>query len=314
MRRHAALATFLTGLAAFITAGSPVRSQSLNSVFVGSTPCGAEAREFLGGLKAEAKCHAITWRLTLATPSSGGGGSTWTVSAKYNIPAPGNPNAMVDGPQVTTSGRLEVAKIARSETPRTTYLLRGDATRKTLSLGQMAGGLLHFLTADGRLLVGTAGWSYTLSPADRAEAPGIPSQAPDMSYTISPRATGTTVFGIFEGRTACAGIARDLKLGVVPGCLKVKWRVTLNQADQPTTYKIESSLHRQQARTGTWRITRGIAGDAGAVVYQLDATPTESAVLLLRGDDNVLFLLDQARRPLIGNADFGYTLNRVGAK
>ena len=223
---------------------------------------------------------------------------------------------MVDGPQVTAKGRLQVTKMARPEPPQTVYLLTGDTT-KSLSLGLMAGGLLHFLTSDGRLMLGTAGWSYTLSPADRAEAPGSPSQAPDMSYSISPRATGATVFGIFEGRTPCAGIARDLKLALVPGCMKVKWRVTLNHAEQPTTYKIESSLHRQQARSGTWRITRGIAGHPGAVVYQLDATPTEAALLLLRGDDNVLFFLsqgDQGRQPLIGHADFSYTLNRIAAK
>jgi hypothetical protein len=49
-------------------------------------------------------------------------------------------------------------------------------------------------------------------------------------------------------------------------------------------------------------------------VYQLSPTPDQSALLLLKGDDNVLFLLNQKREPLVGHADFSYTLNRVGVK
>ena len=73
-------------------------------------------------------------------------------------------------------------------------------------------------------------------------------------------------------------------------CLKVKWRLTLYQNPQsaPAAYKIESTLHRQQAREGSWRSLRGLASDPDAVVYQLDPTPTEGAIHLLRADDNVL--------------------------
>ena len=34
----------------------------------------------------------------------------------------------------------------------------------------------------------------------------------------------------------------------------------------------------------------------------------------MKGGDNVLFFLDQNRTPLIGHAEFSYTLNRVAAK
>ena len=166
-------------------------------------------------------------------------------------------------------------------------------------------------------MLGTAGWSYTLNRADRMEKPGNPSLAPDMSYTISPRGSGTTVFGIFEGRTPCSGIARELKIIPVSGCLKVKWRVTLfqnAQTGEPTTYKVEGTLHRTSAREGSWRIVRGKGFEPSPVVYQLDATAAEAPIRLQRGDDRVLFFQGKDGNLLVGNADFSYTLNRVSSR
>jgi len=46
----------------------------------------------------------------------------------------------------------------------------------------------------------------------------------------------------------------------------------------------------------------------------LNPTPTEAALLLLKADDNILFFLNQNREPMVGHADFSYTLNRVVRK
>ena len=59
--------------------------------------------------------------------------------------------------------------------------------------------------------------------ADLAEKPGdsaLALSAPDMSYKISPLATGPTVFGVFEGRSPCHGISRELKLLSTPAAPK----------------------------------------------------------------------------------------------
>jgi hypothetical protein len=224
------------------------------------------------------------------------------------VPPPSNPNAMIDGPTVALSGSWTAMKSNAG------YLLTSDA-RRTVKLASISDELVHMLGEDDRLMPGTAGWSYTLNRVDRMESPGSPALAPDMSYTISPRGSGSTVFAVFEGRTPCAGIARELKITPVTGCLKVKWRVTLfqnPQTSQPTTYKMEGTLYRERAREGRWRIARGTASDSGAVVYQLDATASEAPVRLLKGDDRVLFFQAQDGSLLVGNADFSYTLNRVG--
>jgi len=49
-------------------------------------------------------------------------------------------------------------------------------------------------------------------------------------------------------------------------------------------------------------------------VYQLAATPQQSPLLLMKGDDNVLFFLSQKREPLVGHSEFSYTLNRAMPK
>jgi hypothetical protein len=314
MKTAASVVSLVAVLLSHFVSGVPIGATPVVSEFVGTSPCGAAPRAFLGGMAPAAACHAITWRLALVT--NGNGPSTWKVAATYGIPARSNPNQMVDGPKVALEGALEVGRGTRSNDVAIVYRLRTDRSDRSLYLVHVGDDLLHFLAGDRTLMVGDSGWSYTLNRANRAEETGSDADAPDMTYTISPRATGP-VFGVFEGRTPCRGISRGLNLPETPGCLKVKWRVTLNQnprTSAPTTYKVEGSLHRQHAREGTWSIARGTATDSGAVVYRLGPVDAEGALMLLKGDDNVLFFLDGQHRLLIGNADFSYTLNRVPAR
>jgi len=168
------------------------------------------------------------------------------------------------------------------------------------------------LNDQNRLMPGTGGWGYTLSRADVTDDPGRPELVPGGSYTLSPKETGATLVGRFGGRTPCTSLVRALHITLNDGCQRIKWRVTLLQnasTREPTRYKIESSLH-HPGREGAWRIVRGTAVDADAVVYQLDGTATEGPMLLWKADDNVLFLLDERKQPLVGTIDFSYTLSR----
>jgi len=279
--------------------------------FVGTIPCGEAVRAFVGGLSANAACHAITWQLILrGAPNAPG---QWNLTAVYGVPPPNDPNQMVEGPRVTLDGVLEKTSRAKADIGTFVYRLVSNGSQKSLSLAEINDSILHVLAVDGRLMPGTSGWSYTLSHAGRVDSTPPPGSASDMSYTISPKGTGSTVFGVFEGRTPCPGIARELGLGTVPGCTKVKWRVTLYQdaKSQPAAYKVEGSLHRQQPREGTWRIVRGTPAYPNATVYRLDAAGTEAPLMFIRGDEDVLFFLDKHSSLLVGTKDFGYTLNRA---
>jgi len=288
--------------------------------FVGSTPGDAPVREFIGGLASNAVCHSIAWQLTLFTNQNSSKPLTFRLAALYRVPTRTNPNRSEDGPKVALEGTWKILKDAKSRPGALVYQITAGKPQRSLSFVKVGDPLLQVLNADGSLAIGNGGESYTLNLANRAEEPGDRSQvnnAPEISYKISPLATGPTVFGVFEGRSPCHGISRELKLTPHAGCIKSKWRVTLYKNPDtaaPTTYKVEGSLFREGAREGTWSINRGAAIDHDATVYQLNPTQSQPALLFLKGDDNVLFFLNQKRELLVGHAEFSYTLNRVAAK
>jgi hypothetical protein len=185
-----------------------------------------------------------------------------------------------------------------------------------LAFAQVGENLLHPLDAERGLMLGDGGHSYTLCRADAAEKqvdPALALTIPDMSYTIAPLAMGDTVFGVFEGRTPYQIIARQLNIQRHSAGFKAKWRITLYKdpaTGRPTTYKVEGTLFRRDVREGTWTIGRGTKDDEKAVVFELAAAGTQETIQLLQGDNDVLFFLDSERRPLVGHADFSYTLNR----
>jgi hypothetical protein len=61
---------------------------------------------------------------------------------------------------------------------------------------------------------------------------------------------------------------------------------------------------------GNWARVHGRNNNREAIVYRLTPNGNGPAVFLLKGDDNVLFFLNQNQQPLVGTTDFSYTLNR----
>ena len=289
-----------------------------SDIFVGTTPAAPWVREFVTGLAPDAPCHAIAWQLALTNQGAGPG--TFRLTAVYQIPTASNPNRSETGPRVSLQGTWEVLKGTRANPDAVLYRLTLEEPRRALSFVQVSDGLLHLLNADESLAIGDGGQSYTLNRTDRAEKPGdsvAAMNAPSVSYKISPIATGDTVFGVFEGRTPCHGISRVLKLSQHAGCIKAKWRLTLYQdpvTAAPTTYKVEGSLFREKPREGGWRILPSPSGRFGKTLYELSAAKKQPTLTLMKGDDNVLFFVNEQCEPIVGHADFGYTLNRVTAK
>ncbi|GAA4395824.1 hypothetical protein GCM10023187_03230 [Nibrella viscosa] len=159
------------------------------------------------------------------------------------------------------------------------------------------------------LLIGLlVGWQPVW--AQEARLTNVPSK----TTSRTPVPGGIAVVGEFHGRFPCSEIARDWKVAVGPECIKVKWALTLYlnpNTHEPTTYRLRGTLNRSAAREGKWAIVRGTKSDPNAVVYQLDSDKPDVSVYLLKGDDNVLFMLDQQRNFRVGNENLSYTLNRV---
>ncbi|HTE30309.1 MAG TPA: hypothetical protein VK666_08040 [Chryseolinea sp.] len=145
------------------------------------------------------------------------------------------------------------------------------------------------------------------------------------TITFHPIPKGPAVFGIFEGRAPCPVIARQLKLATTPDCEKLKCDLIFYRdpaTSRPTTYtlsivgggdvvKMEGSSYRYKVLEGKWKIIQGTKSNPDAVIFQLALDGPGDYLYILKGDENVLFILDEDKGFRAGNEDFSYTLNRV---
>lgn len=282
-------------LAAFVLlalAASATAHADVFGVFVGSTPPDRALLDPLG-VPADAKIEQVQWKLTLHRDPA-----RYQLQYEYGAGAKGE-----------REGDWNVRRGIKSDPRAIVYELRG-----AFALAQVDVNLIQVLDAEGNYRIGNGGWSFTLNRSELAERPIAARNVPDMSYPISPLATGPDVYAVFGGRTPCQGIARQLNVRVPRGCAKAKWRLTLYRdpaTRAPTRYKVEGSLFTGGAREGKWAILRGLGEDSDALVYRLDATDTQPELLLLKGDDNVLFILNEDRHPRVGHAELSYTLDRT---
>jgi hypothetical protein len=133
------------------------------------------------------------------------------------------------------------------------------------------------------------------------------------SITFNGVPKGPGVYGIFEGRTPCTGVVRQFGSEMPSGCDHLKWRIIFFRdtvTGKPTTYIMTTEMFGRRPVKGKWRIARGTRADPAAIVFALDYGPGKS-FYLEKGDENVLFILDENLEYRTGDPDFSYTLNRV---
>ena len=140
---------------------------------------------------------------------------------------------------------------------------------------------------------------------------------PTKSISTKGIASGSSVFGVFEGRPPCKEIAKQLHIPISGDCPKLKWRLTFYHdpvTKAPTNYKLEGSFFSEKERLGKWTVLKGMPSNPKAIIIQLDPDKPEDYFYFLKGDNNVLFILDENKNLRVGNLDFSYTLNRVDPK
>lgn len=134
--------------------------------------------------------------------------------------------------------------------------------------------------------------------------------AQSPKITVSSQTASPAVYGVFAGRTPCQEFLKEYNLGENSACAKRKMGVTLyhdSATHQPTIY--ETWGMGKWTGKGKWHVIQGTPTDPQAIVFQLDLDPN-TFLYLLKGDENVLFILDKNKNFLIGNANHSYTFNR----
>jgi len=146
------------------------------------------------------------------------------------------------------------------------------------------------------------------------------------SQTI--KSENSSVLGVFKASTPCDDMAKTmLEIPSITKCELMKWNLTLYQDPKtftPSDYKLicEYGLPKQGTKDfmegaktielkGKWTIGKGTNETAGAVVYKLNADSSSISLSFLKPDQNLIHLLDQDKRLMIGNGAWSYTLNRV---
>ena len=122
-----------------------------------------------------------------------------------------------------------------------------------------------------------------------------------------------TIIGVFDGRTPCQELAKQLDEKVRDECTKIKWRLTLYKNAGSTnegTYDLQGFVYKKdKPRSGKWHIIKESKADNDAIIYRLELEGKDP-LLLQKADDNILFFLDKEKAIMVGNRDFSYTLNR----
>ena len=296
---------------------APPSEPSTLGVFVGTSPCDAVSRKLLH-IPTTGDCEMIKWNLTLYQDPGTLTPTTYELNFTYGMSQPNTNDVRNGGTRAEQKGRWTIARGTKTDPDAVIYKLATERSDEPLSWLRLDHNLLHLLDSD-RLAVGNAGWSYTLSSTENFRQQTHPANA---ATTFSPQKRSLTevsssqassVLGRFVGRSPCVDVARELDKPAEPGCMKVKWDLTLYQDAKtraPTTYKLRGTLYRDRDKKGTFTILRGTSVNPDAVVYQLDGDASQGSLLFFKADESILFFLDRSRHLMVGNRDFSYTLNR----
>jgi hypothetical protein len=162
-------------------------------------------------------------------------------------------------------------------------------------------------------MVGNGAWSYTLNRINPAKL---------SSNEINSKKVEETFFTdsiVFEGRLPCYGPLLALNGKDSAGCNLIKCRIIFfcnNNLHPQSSLKFYSILvgagGTRYLATGKWTIMRGTKTDPNSTLYQLqfNTEKPQQNLVLLKGDDNILFLLDNEMNCMAGNDYCSYTLNR----
>lgn len=144
------LATGLTGVS---------RMSPKPAEFVATSPCDQIPRAMLA-IPATVDCEMIKWELALHHDPRNQQPTRYQLNYTYGMSKPSTTNFTNDGTQGTKMGEWTVLNDSPTKT---VYRLQPVGAGTAISFVRLDENLLHLLDPDGRLMIGHAGWSYTLN-------------------------------------------------------------------------------------------------------------------------------------------------------
>jgi len=297
------------------SSNSQLVDPSAPSFFEATTPCGITIKKILG-INADDKSQMMKWDLILDNDPKKINPTTFKLMYEYGIPKQGTRGFMDGSKKIELDGNWTIEKgiATNKEAIVITLIIPGSPI--SLSFLQADENILHFLDDTKHLMVGSAAWSYTLNRKE---------PVPENKFTPVPISssqilTTTDTVGIFEGRTPCNDKLTTLHDISLDGCQGIKCQLTLLQdikTHSPSSFILKTIYvgngdNNIYSIMGKWKIMQRTANDATTLIYHLkpDSNKPDDQLLLLKGDDNILYFVDNDCRLLVGNSYCSYTLNR----
>jgi hypothetical protein len=292
----------------------PIPTAPGTIVFQGSTP-GDDLIKSLLTIPANSKVDFIRWNLTLNTISSNR--SAFSLSIVFGEVQQNSLGFKGGGSKLSIKGEYKISEFDTPNLKGTTYHLKSNQLPSGIMLYRVNDNLMQIMETPDILMNGNAGWSYTLNRLNPviSSLPEFEIQSP-ASQLLTDNSDTTSVF---QGRTLCNPFLLSVNGISASGCNRIKWELTLNQDSKthlPTTFLLKAIYVGMgdvvYTQVGNWETGKAKKTNSESIVYLLklrDSKDPENLVFV-RGDNNILFFLDNGRNLLIGNGDHSFTLNR----
>jgi len=313
----AAILIFLCG--GITNSCSQTADASVVSLFEATTPCNETVRKILA-IPLDFPCEMIRWNLTFYNDPKKNTPATFSLNYIYGSGKQGTRGFKEGARTIELKGKCSAGKGIAGNAKAVIYNLTADNSSLTLSFVKPDENLLHLLNDDKELVVGGAGWSYTLNRKD----PHTSSQDKFIPVTMASQFINASLdtIGVFEGRTPCNAALRAIHDISPDGCQVVKCQLILLQdikTHSPFTFILRTIYvgngdNNIYSVTGKWKLMQGTLSDPAAILYQLESGSGKlnPSILLLKAGNNILFFLDNDTHFLVGNEYCSYTLNRKG--
>jgi hypothetical protein len=132
-------------------------------IFIGTTPCDQSVRPMLS-IPANSDCEMITWQLSLFKDPNSLAPSGFDLKYTYGMSKAGTQGFINDGTTVSSQGKWSSLQNTGG-LPAQSIIKLHSTEMQPVSFVKMDKNLVHLLDDEGKLMIGNAGWSYTLNRA-----------------------------------------------------------------------------------------------------------------------------------------------------
>jgi len=160
--KFSGLILLLTGLFAVSNSCSQTAKSSQKewATFIAATPC-LQGSQPLPGIPRDSDCEFIKCELILYV-NENNEPANYKLEYTYGISQPGT-QGFKDGKKVNSEGKWQISKGSKTNSSAVIYQLDPDKPSRSISFIKLSEGILHLLDNEKRLMIGTAGFSFTFN-------------------------------------------------------------------------------------------------------------------------------------------------------